>query len=126
MIHRAGHGPYDWIYYKKINRGKYKYELTETACALATGIGTGKPVHNNYIYLYASGWLCVCATYAWDGPSGPTIDTPNFMRGSLFHDALYQLMREGLLPQSCRKAADELLRVHCREDGMPWLRAYWV
>ena len=32
--------------------------------------------------------------YAWDGPSGPTIDTSNSMRASLVHDVLYQAMRE--------------------------------
>jgi hypothetical protein len=56
--------------------------------------------------------------YAWDGPSGPTIDTGNFMRGSLIHDALYQLMRTGNLPTSFRERADLLLRKTCIDDGM--------
>ena len=53
--------------------------------------------------------------YGRDGPSGPTLDTRDFIRGSLVHDALYQLMREGLLDHS----------IH-REDGMTALRAWWV
>ena len=65
--------------------------------------------------------------YAWDGPSGPTIDTRNFMRGSLVHDALYQLMREEHLDkETYRKPADQLLRDMCREDGMWSIRAWWV
>ena len=45
------------------------------------------------------------------GASGPTLDTDDTMElDSLVHDALYQLMREGCLPQSARKAADKLMR----------------
>jgi len=48
------------------------------------------------------------------------------MRGSLVHDALYQLMREGALPIVYREEADRLLRRICIEDGMSRLRAAWV
>ena len=65
--------------------------------------------------------------YAWDCPSGPTLDTRNFMRGSLVHDALYQLMRESLLDHTIhREPADRILQSLCREDGMTALRAWWV
>jgi len=65
--------------------------------------------------------------YAPDGPSGPTLDTANFMRGSLVHDTLYQLMREGLLNHNLpREAADRILQSLYREDGMLALRAWWV
>ena len=49
------------------------------------------------------------------------------MRGSLVHDALYQLMRNGLLDRDeFRDEADsELIRI-CREDGMSGLRSWWV
>jgi len=73
--------------------------------------------------------LTMLKGYAWDGPSGPAVDSPNFMRGSLVHDALYQLLRLGVLPQFCRKRADEELRRICLEDGMPRIRAelvYWA
>jgi hypothetical protein len=77
---------------------------------------------SDYISL-KSGTLSIAKGYAWDGPSGPTIDTKNFMRGSLVHDALYQLLREEKLPQGCREVADKLLYDLCRQDGMWWLRA---
>ncbi len=49
------------------------------------------------------------------------------MRGSLVHDALYQLMREGELDADVYKEpADRLLQAMCREDGMTSLRAWWV
>ena len=72
------------------------------------------------------GYLTIKQGYAWDGPSGPTIDTLTFMRGSLVHDALYQLMRERKLPQSARKRADKILRDICLRDGMSKPRAAWV
>ncbi len=64
------------------------------------------------------GHLTVHAHYAWDGPSGPTFDTPTNMRASLFHDALCQLIGEGLLDKVYRKYADELLRTHMLEDQL--------
>lgn len=71
--------------------------------------------------------LIVKAGYAWDGPSGPTIDTLNFMRGSLVHDALYQLMRLGHLDKNTyRIFADRELQRICNEDGMWRIRAQFV
>jgi hypothetical protein len=49
------------------------------------------------------------------------------MRGSLVHDALYQLMREEHLERSkYREYADKVLQKMCKEDGMSSLRALWV
>ncbi len=49
------------------------------------------------------------------------------MRGSLVHDALYQLMREGELDyETYREPADRLLQSMCKEDGMSSIRAWWV
>jgi len=86
----------------------------------ATGIKT------DFIDLDTDGTLTIKAGYAWDGPSGPTIDTKSFMRGSLVHDALYQLMRNGHLPAACREDADQELHRLCREDGMNRFRAWYV
>jgi len=63
--------------------------------------------------------------YAWDGPSGPAIDTRNTMRASLVHDALYQLLRAGKLAPSFRKVADKIYRQHLIEDGVSRVRAGW-
>lgn len=72
------------------------------------------------------GILTGIAGYAWDGPSGPTIDTKSFMRPSLFHDIGYQLMRLELLPRELREKFDDLLVELCLEDGMLWIRTKWV
>ncbi len=49
------------------------------------------------------------------------------MRGSVVHDALYQLMREGRLNRDdWREAADDELTRLCLQDGMSKPRAWWV
>jgi len=115
----------------------YKYELLETVMVF-TGIKdevnqlfadpehVGVEIDTRYIALFSNGQLFIKARYAWDGASGPAIDTKTFMRGSLVHDALYQLMREGHLDRKYRKRADQLLREICLEDGMWNVRAAWV
>lgn len=59
--------------------------------------------------------------YGWDGPSGLTWDRDENMFGSLLHDALYGMMRDGLLPQTCRKWADRAMMNVCKRRGMTWL-----
>jgi len=104
----------------------YKYQLKKTY-TLEIEIKPSSPIDTEYIKLDTDGNLTMMEGYAWDGPSGPTIDTLTFMRGSLVHDALYQLMREKKLDHDTyREAADRLLQKICKEDGMCSLRAWWV
>ena len=106
--------------------GGYKYQLKETY-TVVIDIRPSQPISTDYIDLDMAGNLTIRKGYAWDGPSGPTIDTLNFMRGSLVHDALYQLMRESHLDRAVhRDAADRTLQNICREDGMWSVRAWWV
>ena len=105
-------------------RAGFKYQLAETY-VIDTPI-LGYIIDTKYIALSERGILCIYEGYAWDGPSGPTIDTKNFMRGSLVHDALYQLIREGHLPSDERYTADKLLQMICKQDGMCKARAWWV
>ena len=104
----------------------YKYQLHENY-VVQIDIKPAAPIDIEYLALTTTGILTVREGYAWDGPSGPTIDTLNFMRGSLVHDALYQLMRERHLDEDkYRDAADRLLQKLCKEDGMSALRAWSV
>jgi len=106
-------------------RSGYKYQLVENY-SVEVNIRPVEPIDMDYIALTADGLLTVKKSYAWDGPSGPTFDTKNFMRGSLVHDALYQLMRDGYLPATFREQADLELHRICREDGMSKFRAWYV
>lgn len=104
----------------------YKYQLEEDH-RVQTDITPVVPGGNRFVQLTLDGLLLIRAGYAWDGASGPAIDTPSFMRGSLVHDALYQLIRLGVVPSAGgRQQADQLLRQIVLEDGMWALRAWWV
>jgi Protein of unknown function (DUF1353) len=103
----------------------YKYQLKiDYTCEIEIKHESASVI--GYIELDSTGQLLIKAGYAWDGPSGPTIDTLNFMRGSLVHDALYQLIRERHLGSEHRELADRILQRICREDGMSAARAWWV
>lgn len=109
-------------------RDGYKYQLVED---YEYQLGPEFPdiieIETDYLFVSDEKVLIVKKGYAWDGPSGPTIDTKNFMRASLVHDALYQLIREGYLDKNvCRILADKILYDSCRRDGMWWLRAKFV
>jgi len=103
----------------------YKYVLNDDY-AVQLEIKPEIFIYSDFIRFDTDGILYIKKGYAWDGPSGPAIDTKNFMRGSLVHDALYQLLREGRLAAQRREAADHELWKICLQDGMTWLRAWWV
>jgi hypothetical protein len=113
-------------------RAGYKYQLAEDYIHFMSFEFPAVPVSAQTKYLCLTSVdgctvLKIHAGYAWDGPSGPTIDTKNFMRGSLVHDALYQLMRSGHLDKIMyRVHADRELHRICREDGMWWVRTQFV
>ncbi len=108
----------DRIKYRKLTH--YKYQLMEryvheTGWSLDAAVAAP----GRWVTMSRRGRLTLKKGYAWDGPSG-------FMRGSLVHDACYQLLREKLLPQRKRKDADVLLWLICLDDGMSRTRADYV
>lgn len=110
-------------------RQGYKYQLFTEYSVMIPAFKSEKYIvsPSGYITLSGEGLLTVSKGYAWDGASGPSVDTHSFMRGSLVHDALYQLMREELITSDgCRDKADILLRELCEEDGMGYFRAWYV
>lgn len=111
------------ISYKK--RFRYKYTLFENY-RHPTDFRPPHSISTRFIDLDTNGLLTIKKNYAWDGPSGPAFDTQNIMRGSLVHDALYQLMRDEYIPLEKREIADWLLREICLQDGMSKICADWV
>ncbi len=111
-------------------RSGYKYQLAEEYVVKVSikpqqDIPIDKP-EESFLELKKDGTLIVKRGYAWDGPSGPTPDTPSFMRGSLVHDAMYQLIRSKDIEEEWRNEADEELRRLCREDGMWKIYSNWI
>ena len=106
-------------------RSGYKYQLCEPF-QIQTPIRPPFNIHSEYLHLTDAGLLGIEKGYAWDGPSGPTLDPPCAMRGSLVHDALYQLIRECQIGQEYRSVADQIFYDLLLEDGMWRPRAwYW-
>jgi len=103
----------------------YKYQISRDY-GVQTSILPDKDICTCFIELRTNGFLIIKSGYAWDGASGPAIDTKSFIRGSLVHDALYELMREGLLNIHWRIPVDRELIKICLEDGMWKLRTVWV
>lgn len=56
--------------------------------------------------------------YCWDGPSGPVLDYKKWMRASLYHDGLYQGIRNSIIPNTERKQADKIFKEVLIEDGV--------
>ena len=108
----------------KYRRG-YKYVLQEDF-TICLGFKLPKSFATSEFILSENGALTIRAGYPWDGPSGPTIDTDNFMTPSLVHDALYEMMRQKYLPQEFRDTADKILQSLCLERKMSNIRAWWV
>jgi hypothetical protein len=120
------------IYYRKTLK---KYTLTENyIIELPYDVESYLSDHDYYtlksnddkIHINCTSLLTIKKGYMWDGPSGPTVDTKSFMRGSLVHDALYQLMREKKISLDFKDKADRILQQYCKEDGMNSLRAWYV
>lgn len=112
---------------KIIYRSGYKYQLKKSYSVSVPEMKVANDIVSDFILLRKDGILIIRSGYAWDGPSGPALDTKNFMRASLVHDALYQLIREGYLEAKIHKPlADKTLKTMCLQDGMSRLRAALV
>ena len=111
------------LHYRRVS---WKYVLNEEV-HLALPSNLSAEIHS-YIgpHLVIAGTiLTIKAGYAWDGASGPTVDTKATMYAALVHDALYQLIRLGILTSGSRKAADKLFRRLLKADGMPFFRRWY-
>ena len=110
--------------YQKIKG--YKYRVVKTTWIKLPWL-VGMNYSGPFVRILSKGDLIALAGYAWDGPSGLTFDTKSSIRGSLWHDIGYQLIRTGVLSKSLYKPLfDKLLRDVCIEDGMwTWRANLW-
>lgn len=104
---------------------KYKYQLN-SEYRYQTVIMPANDLVSDFVDLNASGLLIIKKYYAWDGASGPAIDTKTILRGSLVHDALYQLLSLELLDRKFKDDIDLLFQKICLDDGMSRFRAWYV
>jgi hypothetical protein len=101
--------------------GDKKYQLAQKfACWIP--IYPEKDIIADFARLNTDGFLVIAMGNACDGPSGPTKDTKNSMRGAWIHDVLYKFIRLGLLTKKYRKVADKILKKALKKDGMGFIR----
>jgi hypothetical protein len=93
----------------------YKYQITRDI-SVQTKIKPSLFLSTSFISLDTDGLLTCYRGYAWDGATMcPDFDW--IIRGSMFHDAGYQLMRLEMVSQQSKLLWDELLKDCCLEDG---------
>ena len=102
-----------------------KYQLYEEVW-FQTNIHPHEAILTDWIVLFKNGRIYIKKGYAWDGPSGPTYDSPDTMSPSLVHDAIYQLIRMEMLEPEARTKADELLGQMMRERGSKFAPLGWL
>jgi hypothetical protein len=115
------------------NIERYKYRLTEDYQFELPG-DYPKPKYP----LFADDWVRISVHghilfydegYAWDGSSGPTIDSKKCQLAGLIHDGGYQMLREGVYgsytdKEEAREYFDNLYRDMCMAGGMGRRRAW--
>lgn len=82
-------------------------------------------IETRFMALSLDGLLTLRPGFLWDGPTGPMPDRAEMMRGSLVHDALYDLMRLKKLDRdpAIRAVADRAMHDLFVADGTPPARA---
>jgi len=105
-------------------RAGYKYQLAADY-SIDTPFRPKEDIVLEFIELTTEGRLTLKSGYASDGPSGPTRDTPDSIRGAFVHDGIYELIRCGKLPAKARFVADKMAYRIWLEDGMGKIKA-WI
>lgn len=95
------------VLYREKSRS-YCY-LLHRSCRVQTELRLDRDLYGNpYVSMTAGGLMCFRESYAWNGPNFfPKLKC--MVRPSLKHDGCYQLIEDGLLPHTYRKAVDKEL-----------------
>lgn len=101
----------------------YKYQIRNNVTFALPPEFDGIDIATDFITL-KDRILTVLRGYAYNGASGPTIDTRNSMRPTAFHDAMYQLMCLELLLREFKPLVDELFYELLRQENMAAPRAF--
>lgn len=101
----------------------WKYHLTPDTGTLSwqTRVFPSEDIVTPRITLTKGGLLTCKIWFAWNGASWFP-DIPKVKRGAMFHDALFALIRAGLLDKMWLKEANQVIYDVCRDAGMAkWL-----
>jgi len=93
----------------KYSKVQYKYYLEETIEVQTSLRPVQSAIVPGYIFLGLDGKMIIYRRYAWDGATGGVNFKGNRL-AVLVHDAIYQLIREGLIGKSLKDQSDKDLR----------------
>jgi len=100
----------------------YKYQLKGNVLVQTRLRPTTPAIIQGFIFLGGDGKLFIYNSYAWNGATcAPDFDGNRL--AVLVHDALFQLIQEGLLPDDSFKECNEELRDIMISEGAPRLIA---
>lgn len=121
--------------YKRIDNGKYKYELTKDYIYRTNRINNLFAKQIDKARLDIDGTITIKKGYQWDGATG-AIDRvkrifrlgvrKKIIRASCVHDSLCDLIAQGQLHIVYRKSVDQVFRDICIQDEMSWARQVWT
>lgn len=100
---------------------KYKKRFKFVTSGIITeyvGIFPPKSIYFEWGTLSENGFLTIKDEYPWNGMSGIPLNISSSIRGVLFHDIIYRMIRLGLIDMKWKKKADQNLHDFCVEDGM--------
>jgi len=101
--------------------GGYKYQLKTDVVIQTILRPESQCVIQGFIFLDTDGILRIYRGYAWDGCSNAP-DTDSNMLAGLVHDALYQLMQEGVLEWDYKPRADWMLKeIMIKQGSFRWV-----
>ena len=102
----------------------FRYQVEEDFIIIIEDFRPDTTIINEFFEFYTDGTLLIKRGFAWDGPSGPTIDTKNGHVAAIVHDVFYRCIRKGYLPLSIKPISDKIFYKLLRKKGMFVLRAY--
>lgn len=114
-----------------ISNPSYEWYKSEKVARLTEYVQYETPVKGEVArfreaVLDTEGILHIQPGFIWDFGSGPAIDTPDMVYGSLAHDAFYNMMDAGQLSWDYRKTVDQYFRELLKNFGMSFWRRNWV
>ncbi len=109
-----------------VNKLKYlqgmKYVLSEDIIFQTPVLGYN--ITDQFFTLSENGKLLIRTGFAWDGASGPTIDTKDCLAASLVHDVFCICMRDYRISYAqWQPTINKFFRDMCIANGMPVWRA---
>lgn len=113
-----------------MSRPPFKYRKAKFVVAETYIVDTpikGYDIRDEFFWLAPSGRLYLYPGLAWNGASGPTLDTDDCILASAVHDVFCWLMRDGRISYALwQDTVNELFRQMCLDGGMWKFRAgYW-